>query len=208
MDYLDLWLIRHGESTHNFEGRIQGQLDTKLTDLGVRQAEALAKRLEGESFDEVYSSDLERAHHTAKIALPDADIKLDKRLQEISFGILEGKKREEFSEADKEVYAYFNGDRFNRRIPEGETWQDHIKRTESWLNDLPSSGRVIAFSHGGSIRALVFSILGHHPANYEWHIVFGNTCINRFRFEKRTKLIYGVNDTAHLEAQLEGATRG
>jgi broad specificity phosphatase PhoE len=42
---LDLWLIRHGQTTWNAEGRIQGHLDAPLSELGVKQVKALANRL-------------------------------------------------------------------------------------------------------------------------------------------------------------------
>ena len=203
MDTLELWLIRHGETTHNFENRIQGQFDSELTDLGVAQAKKLAPRLKRQSFDAVYSSDLKRAHNTAKLALPGATIMLDKRLREISFGVLENKTQAELSEAEKVTYEHVKADRFNRAPPEGESWFDHVKRTESWLAELPKRGRIAAFAHGGCVRALVLSILEHHPQNYEWNIQAQNTSINKFVFKSKTKLILSLNDAAHLE---EGAT--
>ena len=118
-DGLELWLIRHGETTHNFERRIQGQFDSELTELGVAQAEKLATRLKHQSFDAVYSSDLKRAHNTAKLALPGADIMLDKRLREISFGSLEDKTQAELTDEEKTIFDHVKADRFNRAAPEG-----------------------------------------------------------------------------------------
>ena len=198
-DYLDLWLIRHGESTHNKLERIQGQLDTDLTELGVKQAELLGKRLAGLHFDSVYSSDLKRALHTAQLASPRQDIIQDTRLREISFGVLEDKHQSELSEEEQAIFDYVKADRYNRGAPEGESWQDHETRMKSWFNDLPATGRVLAFTHGGSVRVTVFAVTGHHPKRYEWNVHFGNTCINRFRFAPSSKLILGLNDTAHLE---------
>lgn len=204
MDGLELWLIRHGESTHNREGRIQGQFDSKLSGLGIKQAKALATRLAGQTFDLVYSSDLERAHHTARLALPGADIKLDKRLREISFGVLENKTWAELNEEERGILTHTKADRFNRAAPGGESWHDHVERTKRWLQDLPKAGRVVAFTHGGSVRATVFHILNYHPANYEWNVTFDNTCINRFRLSTTSKLILGLNDVAHLEGTKDG----
>ena len=71
---LELWLIRHGETDWNRERRIQGQRQNPLSALGIKQARRLGLRLEAETFDKVYSSDLKRALQTAQLAVPDADI--------------------------------------------------------------------------------------------------------------------------------------
>ena len=157
---LELWLIRHGQTDWNAEGRIQGQMNSQLSELGVRQAERLQERLKRASFDSFFSSDSDRAHKTGQIALPEAEFKLDTRLREISFGVLEGKTYNELSDQELDWFEHYRKDPYNRSVPEGESWQQHIARVADWMTDLPDSGRVVAFSHGGSIRAAIFSILG------------------------------------------------
>ena len=58
--------IRHGETTWNVDGRIQGHLDIPLNDTGLWQAEQAAQALADESIAAIYSSDLQRAHVTAQ----------------------------------------------------------------------------------------------------------------------------------------------
>jgi len=60
-NHLELWLIRHGQSTWNAERRIQGFSDAPLSDLGKEQAALLNTRLKDIHFDKIYASDLERA---------------------------------------------------------------------------------------------------------------------------------------------------
>ena len=47
----DFTLIRHGQTTENIEGRLQGHFDSRLDETGLIQAEAAAERLAGEQFD-------------------------------------------------------------------------------------------------------------------------------------------------------------
>jgi len=195
---LELWLIRHGETFWNAEGRIQGHLNSDLSELGVKQAKELGKRLKGQEFDVVYSSDSDRAKQTASFALPSAELNLDERLREISFGLIEGRTHEELTDEERDWFAHYRKDPYNHSIPQGESWKTHIARLAEWMSGLPSSGRVIAFSHGGSVRAALFSIVGH-PKSYEWNMSFHNTGITKLRLSSESKMILSVNDTAHLE---------
>src|SRR6185436_91891 len=61
-----LIIVRHGESEWNRVGRYQGQCDAPLSDLGLRQAEALARRLSDEPLDVIFTSPLQRAAKTAE----------------------------------------------------------------------------------------------------------------------------------------------
>ena len=85
-------VVRHAETAWNRERRMQGTTDTKLSDIGHAQAEALARRLATETFSVLYSSDLSRAHDTArKIARHgQRTLQLDQRLRERAFGVFEG----------------------------------------------------------------------------------------------------------------------
>ena len=194
---LDLWLVRHGETDWNRERRIQGQTDVPLNDLGIKQAKRLAERLRAQTFDAVYASDAERAHHTAKIVVGERDICLDERLREISFGALEGKTRAEFAEDERRAFEAHRADPYNVALPGGESWMDLQARVRAWLASLPLKGHIIAFSHGGTIRASVLSIM-QPPYSSSWHFVFGNTSVTKLRLGERT-LIETVGDTAHLE---------
>jgi broad specificity phosphatase PhoE len=65
-----LVLVRHGQTAYNAEGRAQGWLDTPLTPLGYRQADATADKLAERTFAAVYSSPLQRAFATALASPP------------------------------------------------------------------------------------------------------------------------------------------
>jgi probable phosphoglycerate mutase len=195
---LELWLIRHGESTWNRENRIQGQSDVPLSELGVRQGEALARRLRGARFDAVFSSDLQRAHHTARLALPAAEVQLDARLREIHFGVLEGKVWEGLEGDEGRILERWREDPYLNRLPQGESYRDLSERVADWLESLPRSGRVAAFAHGGTIRSVLYRFTGQ-PDGHNWRFFIDNTSISRLVIGERGVIIHSVNDAAHLE---------
>ncbi|XP_053397380.1 uncharacterized protein LOC123552906 [Mercenaria mercenaria] len=100
MVLFSLTFVRHGETLYNRRNIIQGQSDIPLSSLGEKQAQLVAERLQNERFTHIFSSDLSRAHETAK-AISDCnrvcrcDITLDRRLRERRFGSAEGKTSKE-----------------------------------------------------------------------------------------------------------------
>src|SRR4029079_16051617 len=85
-------LARHGETDWNVERRVQGHSDTPLNDRGRGQGRALAEELAGEPIDAVYSSDLLRAHETARIVAEQRglDVTRSRDLCEKNVGTWEG----------------------------------------------------------------------------------------------------------------------
>ncbi len=112
----------HGTSTDNEAGLSSGWNNPPLSALGVRQAEALKKILAGKKFDAVFSSDLERAAHTAKIVFGD-DVILDARLRECNYGSLNGEP--------SSVVEPMQEKNFTERFPEGESYED----VKKWVAD-------------------------------------------------------------------------
>ena len=102
----DFTLIRHGQTTENIEGRLQGHFDSRLDETGLIQAEAAAVRLAGEQFDVIYSSDLQRARKTAEIIA--AKLKMDvipmRELREWHLGELENRLCKELWAGDHELF--------------------------------------------------------------------------------------------------------
>ena len=93
-----LILVRHGESEWNRAGRIQGQVNTPLTDLGINQAKAIRDHLSGILLNqelEIYTSPLDRAIQTAEIIAqgidhPSSKIIIEERLNDFNVGEISG----------------------------------------------------------------------------------------------------------------------
>ncbi len=145
---LELWLVRHGETTRTVGRRIAGWADPSLTAKGRCEAEALRPLIEEQEFTSVWSSDLKRAVTTAELAWGTPQI--DARLREFHFGDLEGKS---FDEIDKDMGAAILEFR-DFSIPGGETSREFSQRIKEFINDLPA-GRHLLFTHGGVVRLLV-----------------------------------------------------
>lgn len=196
---LELTFIRHGETIWNAQGRFQGQLDAPLTQLGIRQAKALNKRLSQQSFDALYSSDSGRVLQTAALVFPNQTPQSDVRLREIHYGVLEGKTKAEFSAEDLSMYNQVYEDPYHRRIEGGENWQDLHLRLQDWMSSLPREGRIAVVTHGGVIRAALFLLVGY-PQNRAWNARVDNTSLTRMMISPLQRMLISFNDAAHLES--------
>ena len=144
---LELWLVRHGETTHSRDARMAGWIDVPLTARGEEQARALRPLLDGERFAAVWSSDLRRAVASARLAWGEPTV--DARLREISFGSLENEAWAAIGERHRDALTSFTG--FD--APGAETLEQARARIDAFLAELPA-GRHLVFSHGGVIRLL------------------------------------------------------
>jgi len=163
----DLYILRHGETVWNREGRMQGHLNAPLTDLGqaqaLQQGAVLAQRdLRGFAF---YTSPLGRAVQTAGLALGGVatEINTDSRLREIDVGAWQGQLRHSFAapgaiegpDGDLSVYA----------SAPGEGLAGVAARARSFLADL--EGPVVIVCHGIISRFLRCAALGLEDAAWD-----------------------------------------
>ena len=195
---LEIWWIRHGQSTWNIENRWQGHSNIPLSEIGQQQALRLRRALQEVVFDSIYSSDLDRAQHTARLALPEGSrIISDARLRECHFGDFEGLTRAQMDEAQTQVLGQWLQDPFGLPIPGGESLADVQQRVQSWLSELPGSGRVAVFTHGGVIRSSLWSTqpdTGNNP----WRVQIANCSTTCIRYSNPIKIEW-VNDTSFLD---------
>jgi broad specificity phosphatase PhoE len=154
-----LILVRHGQSTFNAEGRLQGQLDPGLSERGRQEALALAPLLGRVRADRVASSDLARARETAEL-LGFGAATFDERWRELDLGDWSGRLAADVrAEVGDDAYAEW---RAGRSTPPGaETHESMAARVAAAGRELlDAGGTTLAFTHGGPIRALCAELLG------------------------------------------------
>lgn len=157
---LVLW--RHGETDYNAAGRMQGHLDSALTEVGWNQARFAVPALARFSPDLVIASDLRRATDTAQVFTEGMGVplRIDKRLRETHLGEWQGK-------TGAEVDAGYPGARDRWRVdatwapPGGESRVDVAERAHDLVVDLEKDTfpSVLLAAHGGLILALTARLL-------------------------------------------------
>jgi probable phosphoglycerate mutase len=156
----ELWLVRHGQTDWNREGRYQGQADPPLNRAGLAQASELAARLAGTAFAAVYSSDLQRARLTAEVAaraigLP---VTLDTRLREIGLGRWEGMLVSDIQAQYPREWAEREADPWHTAPPGGETAASVAARMQAAAAAMAQAhprGRVLMVGHGFALATLL-----------------------------------------------------
>lgn len=121
-----LYLIRHGETVWNTEGRLQGKADIELNENGIRLAKVTGEAMKDIHFDLAITSPLKRARQTAELVLGERKVPIleDSRIEEITFGVWEGLccKREKLSDPVTGIPKILY--RFVQLLPAGR-WRDY-----------------------------------------------------------------------------------
>jgi broad specificity phosphatase PhoE len=156
----ELWLVRHGQTDWNLEGRYQGKKDVPLNATGWAQVEQVLKKLDGKKFDVIYSSHLTRALQTAK-RLAEAfglDVCVDERLSEISLGVWEGMLFADIQRLYPQEIKEREINPPHVRSPGGETVAEVAVRMVEAANEITQAhpnGRVLVTSHGLALSTLI-----------------------------------------------------
>ncbi len=206
---MKLLLIRHGESVANIEGRVQGQLDSPLSDRGRDQSRALARRLVCEQWPvaAIYASDLKRAAETAEILAAELKVPLglDERLREYDIGVLTGLVWREIEFLYPEIWHGMQTSPVWTAIPKEEGTEVFDARLAAALADIRSEHTgdevVAVVSHGGSLGVMVAHLLGidtRLPVPFR----FGNASLSVVEFRPRGPVLACLNDTCHLDGSL------
>jgi len=179
---MKLFLVRHGQTTGNFQKIYVGQTDVMLTEAGREQARAIRPILAKFSFDKVYSSDLQRAVDTQELALPFENPIRTPLLREIDVGSVAGKPLGGiFDGAPERVrlerdYSYFGGESRTMAC-------DRVRRFLAELEADPCEN-VAAFAHNGICGSMMRILLGEQISLLPIHTP--NCGIHVFEFANGT----------------------
>jgi broad specificity phosphatase PhoE len=206
MSVTRLYLVRHGQSAGNAEGRFGGHGPTPLSKLGEQQAQLTAKLLKKEGVSVIYSSDLHRAVQTAEplSKLSGVPIHATAAFRERNVGVLEGLTFDESKQTfPKDYYALVNRN-VHHVITNGESYRHLLRRSTNELWDIlrkHMGERIAVYSHTGAICFLTLHLMGairRDTRQTPW-IVTSNCGINRFEIRGRNNVrILALNDTRHL----------
>ena len=197
-----LIIIRHGETEWNLEGRIQGHMDSPLTESGRAQAEAIAGRLQTVEVNALYSSDLGRAYTTAQFVSHKTgqNILTDKRLRELHLGKFEGLTEEEVQKRFPEEYVYLKNAEPSYIYPGGESKEQFSLRVITCLEELMGKHQgeqIVVITHGGALSRLIRYTLGMPVVGSNGYKIC-NAALNVFSYENKRWQLEIWGDLSHL----------
>jgi probable phosphoglycerate mutase len=201
----ELLLIRHGETEWNLQRRMQGQQDSPLTPLGLQQARQVARRLRALPHVALYTSDLGRAHQTARCIADETghEVVSVPGLRERSFGIFEGMTNAEIEVRHPDLHALFEKRDPHFVMPGGESAAQFHERCLGALQAIAErhdGETVVAVTHGLVLDALYRAACGmtlQQPRGFP----LLNCSISTFRYTAEGWLAIAVCDVQHLATE-------
>jgi probable phosphoglycerate mutase len=196
-------IVRHGESEWNRIHRYQGQLDAPLSELGLRQAEALAERLKHEPIDVIYTSPLQRAARTAEAIArfhPNVPLHPTPALLEIHHGEWQGKYAQEVREQYAEGLREWREYPTRSQMPGGESFSNVLKRTLDFKERIcaeHSDKTALVSTHDVVIKILVADALGMNMDRLN-RIWVTNASISVIEYSEALPYLVSLSEACHL----------
>lgn len=199
-----IYLIRHGQSLGNLEGRFLGHTDLDLTELGFRQAECTASFFDDIHLDAVYASDLKRAFNTAKAIADRKGLSVvpEKSFRELFAGKWETMRFEDIPKEFPDSWRdWQNADTDTLRAPEGESMRELFERVYAALLKIAKKheGQAIAIGlHATPIRLVL-----NHIAKRSLHELYKtpwvtNASVTALKFENSEFKVLFSDENRHL----------
>jgi broad specificity phosphatase PhoE len=204
---MNLYIVRHGESTWNRANKIQGHSNPGLSRLGRQQARLLARRFKKIRIDKIYTSPLFRASQTAEIIGKTLKRKVvrDAQLKEVKLGSWEGRTPDEINRLYKNRYnKWLRLGPTKVRIQGAEGISVFRSRAVAAFDNIiekNKKGDIMVVTHGGVISAFLAHLLEADFDKLILRLHLPNTCVTTvsFRDRRRPSLIH-IADTLHLSS--------
>lgn len=194
---IKIYIARHGETTWNVEGRIQGRSDPELTPKGYAQSLALLDQLRERPISAIYTSTLQRSILTAQPIAKHFGLPIQKQpeLDEIAFGILEGKHLSDMDGEMRAEWERFRDHRLTYRLPGGENYTDLAERIRPFMEKILQNHEgqeVLIVGHRGANRMLIGMLL-KCPLERCVKIEQPNECIYLIEKNSQAKVSHYMN---------------
>jgi broad specificity phosphatase PhoE len=190
------------------EGRIQGRSDPDLSRKGYAQSLGLLEQLKSRPLSAIYTSTLKRSFLTAQpvadhLGLP---IQRQPELDEIAFGMLEGKLLLKFDEELKNEWERFRDHRFTYHIPGGENYTDVANRIRPFLERIlrHHEGQEVLIVGHRVVNRLLIGMLLEYPLEWVLNIEQTNDCIYLIQKNDEVRVLHYVNGKAREGILLVG----
>ncbi|HOA15460.1 MAG TPA: histidine phosphatase family protein [Bacillota bacterium] len=208
------YLIRHGSTQWNEEGRWQCMDDKALSETGQRQADAAAEALfelaKSKPIAKVYSSPLTRAKQTADRIAAKLGIEAEEEplIREFNCGDISGLDFKEARRQFAEFYSRLESNWLDERYPGGETHREYaelcVLPALQKMAALHRGRAVVAVTHGGFINAAVAHIMGFPEGRPLRRLTIDNCSYSELEIETNEETghqagrVISINITAHL----------
>ncbi len=204
-----IFLVRHGKTVWNAEGRYQGKMDIPLNDEGKEQAKKVGEALKKFKISAVYSSPLKRTMDTAKeIAKHHAlEVIPEEGFLEIDHGKWEGMLAEEVEREYPELLKLWRKMPAEVVMPEGESLRDVYERAVNAFENIVSKhsdDEIIAIVGHDATNKVLMCYLLETDLNKFWAFKQANGGITVVEYSPGEKLIIHVeNATGHLGREID-----
>lgn len=180
-----VYLVRHGQTVLNAQGRFRGSENPPLDQIGHREAQRAAQELASATLDAVYSSPLARALETADaIARPHGlAVEAAPGLRDLEYGAWSGRTPDDVARTDGDLYRRFRADPESVTPPAGESVRSVADRALQSIFDVArrhAGGSVVAVTHDVPIR-LILGRIARLPPGGMWDLDVPTGSIRRMR---------------------------
>ena len=201
---VDIYLVRHGITDWNSEGKWQGQRDIELNEEGIMQAQAAAERFKDMDIDGLYCSQLKRAIKTAEIINQYHGLQIERYvdLNECNIGPWDGKTIDQILQDYSEEVKYWHNDIW--AVVDGvESLGDLQRRAVRALKKITKkhnlNDKIIIVAHGLAIRTILCWIL-NLPMNQHETYLMENASVSHVIYDgKYQYTISSINETWHID---------
>lgn len=208
MALTNIYLARHGETEYNRCNQLQGRgIDASLNETGIQQARAIARHLQEVTIHGIYSSSLKRSKETASIIaeLFELQVVSHKDLDEISFGVFEGRSASEIEAELEQLHQKWKSGYVDCACEKGESPRAVLKRAgnriEAIIKNQPNSNLLFVL-HGRLLRILLSHWLQYGLHNMH-QVSHTNGALYHIRWDGESYEPVYLNKTEHLDARIE-----